>query len=94
MSYIPNPIDTSDITLNEELLALCEKLAENCHDVWAKGRADSGWVYGPERNDQKKENPCMVPYGELPESEKEYDRNASMETLKLIVKLGYQIEKK
>lgn len=91
MSYIPNPIDTSNVILPKEILELCEKLAENSHEVWAAGRVAQGWTYGETRNDERKETPCMLPYSDLPESEKEYDRNAAMETLKLIVKLGYQI---
>lgn len=91
MSYNPKPIDTSDINLPEELLALTEKIAENVHDVWAVGRIEQGWTYGPVRDDAKKETPCLVPYSELPESEKEYDRNTAMETLKLIIKTGYSI---
>lgn len=90
--YVPKPIDTSDIVLNEDLLGLCEKLAENTHEVWARGRMDEGWKYGEARNDEKKETPCLVPYSKLPESEKEYDRKTSMETIKLIIKLGYNIK--
>lgn len=93
MNYIPKPIDTSDVKLPTEILDLCEKLAENTHEVWAKGRMEQGWVYGEERNDEKKETPCMVPYEELSENEKDYDRNTAIETLKLIVKLGYKITK-
>ena len=91
MNYNPKPIDTSDINLPEELLALTEKIAENVHDVWAVGRIEQGWTYGSVRDDAKKETPCLVPYNELPESEKEYDRNTAMETLKLIIKMGYSI---
>ena len=91
--YEPKPIDTSDIILSDELLALTEKLAENTHDVWVVGRISQGWKYGEKRDDLKKDTPCLVPYVELPESEKEYDRNTALETLKLIVKLGYSIEK-
>ena len=91
MSYVPKPIDTSDINLPEELLALTERIAENVHDVWAVGRIEQSWSYGLVRNDEKKETPCLVPYSELPESEKEYDRNTAMETLKLIIKMGYSI---
>ena len=92
-TYTPKPIDTSDIELSEKLLLLTEKLAENTHDVWAVGRINQGWKYGKERNDEKKETPCLLPYDELPESEKEYDRATAIETLKLIIKLGYKIEK-
>lgn len=89
--YEPKPIDTSDIQLSAELLELTEKIAENVHDVWAVGRIEQGWTYGTERNDELKTTPCLVPYSELPDSEKEYDRNTALETLKLIVKLGYKI---
>lgn len=91
--YTPKPIDTSDIQLSDELLELTEKLAENTHEVWAVGRMKQGWTYGEVRDDDQKTTPCMVPYNELPESEKEYDRNTALETLKVIVKLGYHIGK-
>lgn len=92
--YTPKPMNTDDIRLSDELAQLTEKLAENVHEVWAQGRIAQGWTYGPVRDDAKKENPCIVPYDKLSESEKEYDRNTAIETLKLIVKLGYTIEKK
>ena len=90
--YTPNPIDTTDVILNEELLKISEKLAEQVHEVWAQGRIKEGWTYGEERNNEKKQTPCLVPYDELPESENEYDRNTAYATLKLIVKLGYEIK--
>ena len=92
--YNPNPVDTSDIVLPEELLTLTEKIAENVHDVWAVGRIAEGWIYGTVKDLEKKTTPQMVAYNDLPESEKEYDRNTALETLKLIVKLGYEIKKK
>ena len=91
--YNPKPIDTGDVILPEELLALTEKIAENVHDVWAAGRIAEGWIYGEKKDAEKKLTPLLVPYSELPESEKEYDRNSALETLKLIVKLNYHIEK-
>lgn len=92
-TYNPKPINTSDIVLSEDLIQLTERLAENTHDVWAQGRIEQGWKYGVKRDDEKKETPCLLPYEELPESEKEYDRNTALETLRLIVKLGYTISK-
>ena len=92
--YNPKPIDTSDVKLSDDLLELTEKIAENVHDVWARGRMNEGWTYGPTRDDSKKENPCLVPYDELPEIEKNYDRNTSGETLKSIYKLGFAITKR
>ena len=93
MTYIPKPIDTADITLSAELQELTEEMARNVHEVWSRTRINDGWTYGPERNDAQKKHPCLVPYDDLPESEKEYDRNTSQETLKLILKLGFEIRK-
>jgi len=89
-----NLIDVSRITLPSGILELTERLAENAHDVWAIGRFKDGWTYGERRDDAAKKHPCLVPYGQLPESEKEYDRQMAMETLKAIYALGYAIEKK
>ena len=91
--YTPKPADLSKITLSEDLLELTELIAENVHDVWALGRIKEGWTYGEVRDDSKKQTPCLVPYSMLPESEKEYDRNTALETVKLIISKGYRIEK-
>ena len=93
MKYEPRPIDTSEVRLPRELSELTEKLAGNSHDNWARQRLAEGWRYGPNRDDDRREHPDLVPYDELPESEKEYDRTTAMETLKAIVVLGYSIEK-
>ena len=89
--YIPQPIDTRDVELPEELKLLAEEIAKNVHEVWSAGRMKDGWTYGKERNDAEKYHPCLVPYEDLTESEKEYDRSTSQETLKLIMKLGFKI---
>ena len=91
--YTPKPIDTADVRLDEEILKLSEELAKNTHEVWSAGRIRDGWVWGEKRDDAQKHHPCLIPYEELSEEEKEYDRNTAIETLKLIVKLGYQITK-
>lgn len=91
--YIPKPEETSEVNLPEELLPLIEKMAKNVHEVWARNRVDEGWTYGPERDDAHKKHPCLVPYEDLPENEKDYDRATSQETLKLILKLGFDISK-
>ena len=91
--YDPKPINVEDVVLPEDLMELTEKIAENVHDVWAEGRMKEGWTYGPAKDPGKKETPLLVPYGELPDSEKSYDRNTALATLKLIVKMGYTISK-
>jgi hypothetical protein len=92
--YTPHPEDTSDVKLSEDMLKLTEKIAENVHEVWSEGRISDGWTWGEVRDDAKRQTPCLVPYSELPEREKDFDRMTAMETLKLIIKLGYEIRKK
>ena len=92
-TYTPKPVDTSKIQLSDELQQLTELMARNVHDIWSVGRIADGWTWGPKRDDVRKENPCLVPYEELPDSEKAYDRNTAIETLRLIISLGYKIEK-
>ena len=91
MSYQPSPIATEGVSLPPELLPLTEQLAQNAHDLWAAQRLAQGWRHGPQRDDAKKLHPCLVPYDQLPDGEKEYDRIAALGTLKAILKLGYQI---
>jgi ryanodine receptor 2 len=89
--FTPHPIDTSDVHLPEELEGLVEQMAKNVHEVWAETRIAQGWTYGEQRNDALKTHPCLIPYEDLPEEEKVYDRNTSIGTLKLILKLGFTI---
>ena len=92
--YTPKPIDTTSVNLNADILELTERLAEHAHDIWAVQRIGEGWSYGSARDDVNKKHPCLKPYDELPDSEKQYDRNAALETLKAILALGYSISKK
>lgn len=91
--YTPKPIDTSDIQLPEELNSLLEAMAKNVNEIWAQERINQGWTYGEKRNDVLKQHPCLIAYEDLPEEEKVYDRNTSIETLKLILKLGFKISR-
>jgi hypothetical protein len=92
-AYQPRPIETSQVALSDDLLELTEQLAENAHDHWAKRRLADGWSWGAARDDAARKHPCLVPYDQLPESEKEYDRDSAIETLRAIVALGYRIER-
>jgi hypothetical protein len=91
--YDPRPIDTDHIALPDGIDELIERLAEHNHDIWARTRMAEGWSYGPERNDGKKQHPDLVPYGDLPEGEKEYDRKTAIGLVKAIVALGYRVAK-
>lgn len=92
-TYTPETIDTSRIRLASDLEELVERLAQNNHDHWARKRIEEGWRYGARRNDNEKEHPDLLPYDQLPESEKEYDRKTVVEVLKVIVALGYEVTK-
>jgi ryanodine receptor 2 len=93
-TYNPTPIDTSRVDLPQDIEELTERLAENTHDNWAAERIADGWKWGPSRNDASKEHPSLVPYDELSEAEKEYDRRTAMQTLKAVIALGYEISPK
>lgn len=75
----------------EELNALREALAEQVHDTWAAGRLADGWTYGPELDAARRTHPCLIPYGELPEREKAYDRRTAAATIRCILEHGYRI---
>ncbi len=92
--YIPNPLDLSDVVLTEDLSELREAIAENAHEIWAAKRQSEGWTYGPQRDDRLKQTPDMVPYKDLLDSEKQYDREMAMQTIKLLQKLGYDLIKR
>ncbi|MGH3452425.1 MAG: RyR domain-containing protein [Haloechinothrix sp.] len=91
--YTPQPIDTSDVPLPVELDALLEFLAQNVHEVWAERRLAEGWRYGPVIDAVQKEHPGLVPFSQLSESEKNYDRATARETLRAILALGFRIER-
>lgn len=92
-NYIPQPVDTTDVQLPEELSDLVEQMAQHVHEVWAQSRIEQGWTWGAERSDALKQHPCLVAYENLPEVEKAYDRDTALTTLKLICKLGFKIMK-
>ncbi len=83
MAYLPQPLDESKVDLPEGLDELTESLAKNVHEVWSSGRLAEGWKWGPVRDDAKKEHPCLIPYEELSEEEKSYDRATALSTIKL-----------
>ena len=68
--YTPAPVDTTNVQLPEELMVLAEAISKNVHEVWAQNRMNEGWTYGPVRDDEKRQTPCLVPYEELSELSK------------------------
>ena len=93
MVYKPAPVDTSGVALDRELAHLNEALARNAHENWAKLRIAEGWRHGPERNDVRREHPNLLPFEELPESEKEYDRQTASQTIQALLAMGFSIQR-
>lgn len=93
MHYIPDPSDTKGIVLSGELLKLTEHLARNTHEVWAQRKLSEGWSFGEVLDPAAKTHPSLIPYEQLPESEKEYDRSTSEQTIKFLLKLGFTISR-
>lgn len=92
MKYIPNPIDTSDIMLSDEIIKLAQILAKNTHETWARNKMREGFVYGEVTDDVKRTHKCLVPFEQLSETEKAYDLDTALETVKLLIKLGFHVE--
>jgi hypothetical protein len=87
-------LDVSKIQLEPELLELTETLARHLHDTWVRLRSSEGWTFGPTRNDERKEHPCLIPYDQLPETEKELDRQMTRATLSTLIALGFEISRR
>ncbi len=93
-NYMPKPIDTSGVKISAELEALAEAMAKNTHEVWSVGKLAEGWVYGESLDAENKTHPSLIEYEELSESQKDYDRRTSIETLKFVLAMGFDILKK
>ncbi|CAK4306457.1 unnamed protein product [Aphanomyces euteiches] len=92
--YVPTPTDTTAIRLPNSVARLSEFLAQNVHEVWSASRIAQGWQWGPHRDNEKKLHPDLVAYSQLSDNARQYDRDASVETLKTIIALGYAIHPK
>ena len=88
---MPSPIKLSEISLPSQLEDVIEIIAKNVHETWVDNRLKDGWTYGETRNDDLKQHPCLIPYEQLSEEERNYDRQTAITTLKTIYKLGFNI---
>ena len=92
-TYAPKRLASQGVVLPPELTKLLEQLAEHVHDAWAAARIAEGWTWGPQRDDVAKQHPGLVPYSDLTESEKEYDRATARTTLLGIFASGFEIRR-
>lgn len=80
--FVPTPIETSGIQLPSFALEIHHKFAENLHELWAMRKIDLGWIFGEVRNEVSRRHPCLTSFELLPEAEKTYNINLSLETMK------------
>ncbi|XP_034078389.1 ryanodine receptor 3-like isoform X2 [Gymnodraco acuticeps] len=90
-SFIPTPVETSQIIMPVHLDKVRDKLAENIHELWGMNKIELGWSYGKIRDDNKRQHPCLVDFSKLPETEKNYNLQMSTETLKTLLALGCRV---
>ncbi|XP_067629181.1 ryanodine receptor isoform X7 [Eurosta solidaginis] len=90
-AFVPNPVDTTGITLPSSVDQIKEKLAENIHEMWALNKIEAGWSWGEQRDDYHRIHPCLTQFEKLPLPERKYDSQLAVQTLKTILALGYYI---
>lgn len=77
------------INLSPEEIEIMAKME---HDHWVEERLKEGWKYTPIQKDiKKKKSPFLVPWDDLPEEEKEKDRNPVRKMPEFLAKAGFQI---
>jgi hypothetical protein len=57
----------------EAALADATRTPAQSHEGWSAQKVADGWVYGPVKDPAAKTHPCLVPYADLPESQKTKD---------------------
>jgi len=70
-----------------------ERLAIREHERWMAEKQRTGWRHGAVKDANAKMHPCLVPYAELPEPEKEKDRNTVRAIPKFLAAIGYRIRR-
>ena len=81
------------ITLMEFTPEEIELLSKREHDRWVDERRVGGWRYGLDRDVEKRVNPYLVAWEELPEDVKEYDRQAIRRLPAVLAKADYEIHR-
>ncbi len=82
----------SQAVFDQRLDGRLEPMAEAEHERWMTERLSCGWVYGDSRVDAAKHHPCLVPYAQLSEEEKDKDRTAIRDLPVMLAKAGFAIE--
>lgn len=74
-----------DSAINGVIFHVCnpEAGASASHESWMAQKLEEGWKYGPVKNPEKKEHPCIVPFTDLPveQQAKDYIFRAIVHTM-------------
>jgi hypothetical protein len=68
-----------------------EGLAQREHERWAQERRTDGWRYGPSRDAVAKTNPLLVAWDELPEGDRESNRETVRGWPALLARAGFEL---
>lgn len=78
--YNPQPINTSSVTLTNDLNSIVQQFSEHYHDAWASRKLEGGWQYGDSWSDSQKTHPRLKPYSML---------NDYVNILQYLIKIRY-----
>ena len=90
-ALVPAPLTGSDGAGFAD--ADIEQLARMEHDRWMRDKIRDGWRYGPKRDDAARIHPLLVPWEELPESERDKDRNPMRELPQMLARVGLEVQR-
>ena len=79
--------------VSEDIKDILEEVAAEIHNVWMRERIRDGWTWSEASDSTKKTHSSLIPYSELPESEKNYDRRTALVTIKCLMDKGFTIQK-
>ena len=68
-----------------------EMLAQMEHESWAEEKLSEGWKYRPTKDPEKKTSPYLVPWNDLPEEEKDKDRDQVRGLPQFLAKARFEI---
>jgi RyR domain len=70
-----------------------ELLAGLEHDRWAADLVRDGWSPGPVKDHERREHTLLVPWSDLPESEREKDRASIRGLPEILTRAGFAIQR-
>ncbi|XP_069958037.1 ryanodine receptor isoform X5 [Cherax quadricarinatus] len=90
--YMPTPIDTTDVQLDQDIQDLIKKFSEHYHDAWASRKLESGWSYGDTYSIEEKLHPRLKPFNMLSDYERERYREPVRDAIKALLAINWNIE--